>query len=213
MFYIPILILIFIQFKEKNNKMIKMLIFILIFYFTQTYKWWPRFVIFLPFFSFLSYIYLWEKFKQKNLEAFLITIGILTFTEGMSSLIFFEPFNFKESLFIPKFVKNSIGILLFFLHLLYSPFPSSSLKLLNYEINNLMMYFKILKENKIIDKKGKEYSILSWGFNAMEIRIFIFSINGIKYPFEPKRGLNTIIVKMIKYLIITLIYMEVMKMS
>ena len=88
-----------------------------------------------------------------------------------------------------------IGILLFFLHLLYSPFPSSSLKLLNYEINNLMMYFKILKENKIIDKKGKEYSILSWGFNAMEIRIFIFSINGIKYPFEPKRGLNTIIVK------------------
>ena len=108
MFYIPILILIFIQFKEKNNKMIKMLIFILIFYFTQTYKWWPRFVIFLPFFSFLSYIYLWEKFKQENLEAFLITIGILTFTEGMNSLIFFEPFNFKESLFIPKFVKNSI---------------------------------------------------------------------------------------------------------
>ena len=111
MFYLPILILIFFQIKEKNNKIIKMLIFILIFYFTQTYKWWPRFVIFLPFFSFLSYIYLWEKFKQENLEGFLITIGILTFVEGMNSLICFEPFSLfykKESLFIPKFVRDSI---------------------------------------------------------------------------------------------------------
>jgi hypothetical protein len=88
-----------------------------------------------------------------------------------------------------------IGNLLFFLHLLYSPFPSSSLKLLNYEINNLIMHLKIIKENKIINKNGKEYSILSWGFNAGEIRILIFSINGVKYPFEPKRGLNTIIIK------------------
>jgi hypothetical protein len=108
MFYIPILILTFLQFKEKNKRIIKMLIFILIFYFTQTYKWWPRFIIFLPFFSLLSYIYLWEKFKQENLEIFLITISILTFVEGMNSLICFEPFSFKESLFIPKFVKNSI---------------------------------------------------------------------------------------------------------
>ena len=88
-----------------------------------------------------------------------------------------------------------IGIFLFFLHLLYSPFPSSSLKLLNYEINNLMMYFKVLKEKIIIDKKGKEYSILSWGYNVGEIKIFIFSKDGIKYPFEPKRGVNTVLIK------------------
>lgn len=91
-FFFPILILFFIALKEKNFLLLKIFLFFFIFYLTTPYKWWTRFVIFLIFISIFSYIYLWDKFKQKGIHIFLNFVSVFSLIFSLNNIICPNPY-------------------------------------------------------------------------------------------------------------------------
>ncbi len=86
-----------------------------------------------------------------------------------------------------------LSMLLFIIHILYSPYPINSLKRFKESFSDFLLCFKVKKYKVEIDKDGDVFRILSAGFNAIEHThgFFIFSFE--KYKFIGKeRGIYVV---------------------
>lgn len=92
--FIPLFIILFIAFKERNFRLFKIFIIFFLFYLFSPYKWWTRFMVFLLFFSIFSYIYLWERLKQKGISFFLIFLSLYSLFLSLNGIISRNPFIF-----------------------------------------------------------------------------------------------------------------------
>ncbi len=91
---------------------------------------------------------------------------------------------------IKRYIFLFFGTLLFISHFFYSTFPRGSLKIVNEEIKNLFLSLKIHRENILINKDGREFFILSYGFNFdKRFSKVIFGFDKNYYAFEYKKGI------------------------
>ncbi len=97
LFFIPIFILLFKGVKEKKLDLLKLFLFFFLFYLTIPYKWWTRFVIFLFFTSIFSYIYLWDRFRQRKVEILLSFLSAYSLLLGLNGIISPKPWSYLNN--------------------------------------------------------------------------------------------------------------------
>lgn len=88
------------------------------------------------------------------------------------------------------------GTFLIIFHFFYSPLPRGSLKRVKDEIKNLFLFLKIHREKVVINKRGREFFILSSGFNfARRFKRVMFGFDRNHYFFEEEEGIYIFIFK------------------
>ncbi|MEO0232314.1 MAG: hypothetical protein ABIL90_00005 [candidate division WOR-3 bacterium] len=120
---IPFLISIFLSIKNKEKNFLKVILYTFLFFLTAPYRWWTRFHIYLPFVAFVGTIYVWEKWKQKNLKNLIVLFTFFSLIEGIHHRIIFSLFSplysYKNNTFelvhIPEEVKASYSKLYFYI--------------------------------------------------------------------------------------------------
>ncbi|MEN3045266.1 MAG: hypothetical protein ABDH37_08675 [Candidatus Hydrothermales bacterium] len=120
---VPFLISIFLSIKNKEKNFLKVIFGTFLFFLTSSYRWWPRFHIYLPFVAFIGTIYLWDKWNQKNLKCLIILLALFSFIEGMHNRVILSPYSdlnsYKENIFelsyIPPKLTRSYSNLGFYL--------------------------------------------------------------------------------------------------
>ncbi len=93
-----------------------------------------------------------------------------------------------------------IGLILFILHILYSPYPIESLRVFQKEIHLYFASRKIIKDSVISQRRGIKFYILSCGLRGLKNHYFLFQIGDYIRIIKKKRGLWAVIVPSRNYI-------------
>ncbi len=86
------------------------------------------------------------------------------------------------------------GIFLFFFNLIFSPYSIKTLNEVRREIKRAFLFLKILKKDVIINKKGRDFNLISYGFNFCDAHpLFLFRF-GKYYYTDYRRGIYLVCV-------------------